>query len=295
MVSDDEQTVYWSWHLWFTDYEPSKSTDAERKGQIHQYISDAFQPGGTYENKSMMDRNLGATITGITGAINQPKTTAEAVKYYGLMYQFGRKDPFVGSRDGTDNNFVRRYDANGTEIKTLQTAAGTTGTDSKLAYAVNNPLVFLTKGTGNWTTEKDGLWGEDGTKSVFDPCPPGWRVPLGGPDAKNNPWAGFRTGISSETDSGDSAWDGFAWKTSSVTGAAGRLYKNSGVQAWYPASGTIYFTSGKLAFIGTNSPYWGAIPNDLSSSYYLDFTDSYVYPIACFYRAYSFPVRCVQE
>ena len=283
LVSKDEQTVYWSWHLWFTDYEPESATN----GQLHKYISDAFQ-SGIYVGKYMMDRNLGATITGVSGVINPPKTTAEAVKYYGLYYQWGRKDPFVGSRDGTSNNFVRRYDANGTEIKTLQKAAGS-NTDSKLAYAVSNPLEFLENAAGNWTTEND-LWDATGTsKSVFDPCPPGWRVPLGGTDAKNNPWAGFCTGSPSATDNKSySSWGGFDWQ-SSATGTGGRLYNNGGVQAWYPASG-------RLGYVGNYGYCWSATSyNNQAGGFSLYFDDDKVHLSNGDYRACGLPVRCVQE
>lgn len=56
-----------------------------------------------------MDRNLGAVYSGkITG---QLQTTEEAVKLYGLQYQWGRKDPFPASGDGT-NTMLTVYDAN---------------------------------------------------------------------------------------------------------------------------------------------------------------------------------------
>ena len=293
LVSEDEQTVYWSWHLWFTDYEPGVNGNTTN-GQVHQYISDAFQ-SGIYVGKHMMDRNLGATITGITGAINQPKTTNEAVKYYGLFYQFGRKDPFVGSRDGKNGiSYVRRYEADGTAVE-FKTAVGTTGTDSKLAYAVNHPLEFLTKASGNWTTETDGLWGEDGTKSVFDPCPPGWRVPIGGPDPTKNPWAGFRTSNPSETDSGTSSWEGFAWQSSSTTGIKGRMYNNNGIQAWYPTSGRLASSDGTIGYISDGGYYWGATPNSQVSGCSLYFSSSNVYPNDYNYRAFGRSVRCIQE
>ena len=293
--SDDESIVYWSWHLWFTDYVPISTDGSTINGQIHQYISDAFQ-SGIYVGKHMMDRNLGATITGVSGAINPPTTTAEAVKYYGMHYQFGRKDPFVGSSNGQNGtSYVKRYEADGTEIKALQTVAGTTGTDSKLAYAVNNPLEFLTVASANWTTEKDGLWGEDGTKSVFDPCPPGWRIPIGGTDAKNNPWAGFCDGNSSLSNSGSYSWDGFTWKSSSTIGARGALYKNSSVQAWYPVSGYLTSSGGTLISVDGSGCYWGATPKNQAGGYILNFYSSKMYSSIDSRRANGFPVRCIQE
>ena len=65
-AKDSDGEILWSWHIWLTDM-PEEQV----------YFNDA----GT-----MMDRNLGATsaIPGDVGAI-------------GLLYQWGRKDPFLGS------------------------------------------------------------------------------------------------------------------------------------------------------------------------------------------------------
>ena len=295
--SDDESIVYWSWHLWFTDYVPISTDGSTINGQIHQYISDAFQ-SGIYVGKHMMDRNLGATITGVSGAINQPTTTTEAVKYYGLFYQFGRKDPFVGSSNGTNGtSFVRRNDANGTAITFKIVGDGSTvATESKVAYTVSNPLEFLIA-DGNWTTEDTGLWGEDGTKSVFDPCPPGWRVPIGGADAKNNPWAGFSNGTTSSTQSGNT-YAKFTWQSaiSNQLGTAGRLYDNT-TKAWYPASGYLNSSSGLLSNVGTIGCYWSAMPYSQSKKQGLDLyvNISTVNPSNGSNRVNGFPVRCVQE
>ena len=301
LVSKNDNKTYWSWHLWFTNYKPDETDASKRNGQIHQYISNAFKSGGTYYGKSMMDRNLGATIIrNDASAISQPSSTSEAIKYYGLMYQFGRKDPFVGSGDG-GANFVAIYDANG---KTLSSGSNipfskdTGGGNSKslLATAVMNPSTFYTY-NGNWTVEQNGLWFKtsDGKKTPFDPCPPGWRVPKGGTTATDNPWAGFRTGSSSATDNGSySSWGGFDW-SSSATGTGGRLYKSGGVQAWYPASGYLDYGDGALNGVGSLGFCWSASPNSQTDGYNLYFHSSFVNPSVSDYRAYGFPVRCVQE
>ena len=301
LVSKDDGKTYWSWHLWFTDYKPNESTDAARKGQVHKYISNAFtSSSGAYNGKSMMDRNLGATITGKTGAISQPTSTADAIKYYGLMYQFGRKDPFIGSGAG-NANFAAIYDASGKALSSGTTipfkkASGGGSSTSYLATAVMNPSTFYTY-NGNWTKEENGLWFKtsDGKKTPFDPCPPGWRVPKGGTTATDNPWAGFKDGSASSTSSGSYSWSGFAWKSSSNTGATGALYNYNSVQAWYPASGRLYYDDGTLGGVGDNGYYWSATPYNQAYGYYLNFSSSNVNPANDIGRAGGFPVRCVQE
>ncbi len=62
-AKDESGKILWSWHIWMTD-----------QPQEHIYINDA----GT-----LMDRNLGAT------------SAAPDEYSVGLMYQWGRKDPFI--------------------------------------------------------------------------------------------------------------------------------------------------------------------------------------------------------
>ena len=74
-AKDNSGKILWSWHIWLTD-KPSE--------QI--YYNDA----GTF-----MDRNLGATTAevGDVGAL-------------GLLYQWGRKDPFLGSSSISENVYA---------------------------------------------------------------------------------------------------------------------------------------------------------------------------------------------
>ena len=293
---NDHSKIYWSWHLWFTDYDPNKTNDAERKGQIHQYFGDAFHNGNKYVNKFMMDRNLGATITGVTGPIDQPATTEEAVKYYGLFYQFGRKDPFVGSGNGSTVK-VKLYDATGKDY--TQGVAGI----STLANSFQKPGTFFIAPNSpcDWTyPQRSGLWSEDDAstgdevaKSPFDPCPAGWRVPTGSATASKNPWAGFGNGTVGTVVEGN--WSGFAFqpvKTGQI-GTAGRMYKYDGVQAWYPTSGFLGNDRGTLNAVGTAGYTWSATSYD-QNSYYIGSSDE-AFRFYLNYRGYGLSVRCIQE
>ena len=279
--TEDNNTVYWSWHLWFTDYKPSRTGGTADNGQVHQYASPVFQTG-IYKDKYMMDRCLGAIATGVSGAIGRPTSAGEAIKYYGLMYQFGRKDPFVGSGDGTVN-FFAIYDATDKSLSNGSTPPFNrvlgSGSVSYLANATVNPFTFYYVSSGNWTGGNDDLWDVTGAnKSVFDPCPPGWRVPI------NTIWASF---------SSYSKWGG--------SGAMrGNLYKdNNGVQAWYPADGCLVYNTGVLpasASMGNWGYSWSAVTVDQQNGYALDqnYTGD-VWVSYSFPRANGYPVRCVQE
>ena len=150
-AKDYLENILWSWHIWLTD-QPAE----------HVYNHSA----GT-----MMDRNLGAT-----------SATPGTIQSHGLLYQWGRKDPFLGARS--------------TSPYATQTAAfwpgftpnpvdcdATTGT---IEYTIAHPTTFVKNDTynadwyytGNSTTDET-RWGSE--KTQYDPCPAGWRVPDGGP------------------------------------------------------------------------------------------------------------------
>ena len=77
-----------------------------------------------------------------------------------LYFQWGRKDPLSAASNGVDNK-----GANG------------------LNYSISHPCDFIAAGGSgfDWFTDSldqdDSLWGEGGSKTVWDPCPSGYRVP----------------------------------------------------------------------------------------------------------------------
>lgn len=86
---------------------------------------------------------------------------------YGLSYQWGRKDPFYLS---------------GTAVTSFQSTLdlGLLGTNSAASQAIvtKNPMRFYTGYGSNayWDTDNDiTRWAA--TKTNYDPCPPGWKVP----------------------------------------------------------------------------------------------------------------------
>lgn len=81
----------------------------------------------------------------------------------GLYYQYGRKDPFWGDRSCT----LDRWEC------VMRNA--TTGTES---YAAAHPTTFIYDGYHWLHSSETGLWTR--TKSISDPCPPGYVIPDGG-------------------------------------------------------------------------------------------------------------------
>ena len=141
--------ILWSWHIWVTDYSPVPIGE-----------------GG------FMDRNLGAIG-------NTPGT----VGIKGLLYQWGRKDPFPGSDAvirGGEPILYCNTDSNPSIVKTAVNEG------NNLANSVANPTTFYFNSVApfDWYTNNMGgqnntLWNDNPVKSVYDPCPEGWRIPRG--------------------------------------------------------------------------------------------------------------------
>lgn len=128
-AKDIDDTVLWSWHIWLVSDE------------INEYV---------YSGYTVMDRNLGAT-----------SSVAGESSSLGLLYQYGRKDPFLGS-----SSISEPLEAKSTATWTTYSAS--TNVTSLLEYATENPTIFL--------TVPELVSGEQDWDSLYDPCPSGWRV-----------------------------------------------------------------------------------------------------------------------
>ena len=130
-AKDENGIILWSWHIWVSDYDPSSTEQTYYGGDI------------------MMDRNLGAL------------NISNSSEGFGLYYQWGRKDPFIGSSNyfTTSPTDIKQYQ-NNTQEHTLE-------------FTIQNPNVVITNSI--WNDIPSGLWNSD--KTIYDPCPAGWRVP----------------------------------------------------------------------------------------------------------------------
>ena len=205
-----DDVFLWSWHMWVTDYNPSATislltpeVDGDGNearyvydvlgGQVNRYTGAMWKTGGALEGQFMMDRNL--------GALSQTEKQGPGTLYY----QQGRKDPFFyatgmnGGGSGTQGVYIyNRYnDAEVLPFK-MGTHLEAEGVTERMRYSIYHPETMLL--IPNWVgAETDdegrrydyaGNWGDTrlgyfktqtrtpdlNTKSMFDPCPEGWRV-----------------------------------------------------------------------------------------------------------------------
>ena len=251
-AKDANHNILWSWHIWLTD---------EPEGQ--EYYNNA----GT-----MMDRNLGAT-----------SATPGDVGALGLLYQWGRKDPFLGSSSISSSTRAK-------STITWPSAVSSDSSNGTIAYATANPTTFIQYSynnydwyyTGSETTDNTRWTTSESSKSIYDPCPAGWRVPDGG---KNGVWSRALGSSSSFTQSSLYDTTNYGRNFSGKFGSASTI--------WYPASGYRCIYLG-LDRVGNYGYYWSASPSN-SSAYYLSFDDDGdVNPSKGCGRAYGQSVRCLQ-
>ena len=250
-AKDANGTILWSWHIWLTD---------QPLGQVY------YNNAGT-----MMDRNLGAT-----------SATPGDVGALGLLYQWGRKDPFLGSSSISSGNIAE-------STISWPYAVSSDSNNGTIAYATANPTTFIKSNssngdwyyTGSSSTDNTRWTTSETSKSIYDPCPAGWRVPDGG---SNDVWS--KALGSSDSFSGypyDSTKEGMNF--------SGKFGSDQII--WYPASGDRNMFDGSLIGVGVSGSYWSASP--LSHDvYYLRFGSVNVIPLSSSCRAYSSSVRCLQ-
>ena len=253
--------IYWSWHIWCTDYNPNLK---EGQQELNGFV--------------WMDRNLGATYN---------KYNAEGgIKSKGFLYQWGRKDLFPPTKgwEKTESD------------EDLYNLAGEIITFSKVPVevfnnipnSVHNSMSFYTS-EESWYTNAKGtyrrndlsLWNSKvGKKTIFDPCPDGWRVPVGKDGEYESPWEQAKKNVTPLV-----RYKGFSLK---------------GI--YYPAAGYRELLTGNMpnnSFLD-NALYWaGNIPSLYRQPSIMRYTliDStgYSFSISVAWDAYGGSVRCVKE
>lgn len=237
-AKDADGKILWSWHLWVVDYDPADD-----------FTTPANANGTTW---TFMNLNLGAI-----------STERQGMDSHGLFYQWGRKDPFPGAATRTVMNEdytyevdgePTLYDIDGKPLPKINTYAQPHGT---IALSIENPMAFYVNLkvptgeideydepimvddwiTGDWTdVSDDDYWGGvSGKKSIYDPSPVGYKVPVS--DASGATPYDWLT------------YDQMTWDE-----------KNGGAEQdgqWFPGTGTRVYASGSLDFPVGGNPYSG--------------------------------------
>ena len=217
-----------------------------------------------------MDRNLGAT-----------SATPGDVGALGLLYQWGRKDPFLGSSSISSSTLAK-------STITWPSYVSSNSWNGTIDYATEHPTTFIRSHSNNYdwwyytgsSSTDNTRWQSE--KTIYDPCPAGWRVPDAG-----------STGIWSEALGSSSSFTGEYDSTNAGMNFSSKFGSASTI--WYPASGCRFYYDGVLSLVGDYAFYWSVTPYS-NYAYYLRFGyDLFVSPTSSYDRAYGLSVRCLQE
>ena len=180
---------------------------------------------------------------------------------YANFYQFGRKDPLLGSYDYKEGDEIKHNIAEGTFSYDSSRGGHTLG------YAIQHPEYMLgsadSEGNMGWCKDiYKNLWSADNTstemkewhndnpvvKTIYDPCPVGFKIPA------SNAFTGFADR------------DGF--NTSSTFNAKGEWNEGlnfysqpnkNGETIYFPAWGLRTTTEGIHGGVGKYGAYWTAV------------------------------------
>ena len=227
-------TLRWSWHMWDSSIvNPTENT----------YM---------YDGRTFMNANLGAWPS-------QADTTTGAVR--GLLYQYGRKDPFPGAtaKDWEFTQPQAMYDTSGLINAELPYGIFVHNSTrvSNVDSTTVNPMAFAP----NWNPQGTlDLWNvaEGGKKSPYDPCPVGWRVGV----APQSVW--YKGGSSNIADYTDNEWDnglsfisegyrlGYYPQTNHRL-ATGAISTESSISLWHGGTqGNSFTIDGQTLTVNTN-------------------------------------------
>ena len=231
-------TVKWSWHIWCCNgYDPDATAQKYKEFDRSAYLT----------ARVMMDRNIGALS-------NSPESQLSN----GLMYQWGRKDPFMGSADRT--KAVKMY--------STHPAATVNNWETPITqnYTIQYPNTFIcSQQGGNYTGDlitsgNFKYWKTHSqSKPKHDPCPAGWRVPDGGTDSDYNPWTISKRAAITNLELFD--------MDKVNLGAYIDLTSNGG-KAWYPCNGYLQAETSDLMMSGALTYYWSATPENSGYNVY---------------------------
>lgn len=256
-VFDGAGTVLWSWHIWGVG--DTMPEDEEVSSQAT--ISEKSTLKVKY---TVMDRTLGALS----------KTS-----YFTTLYQWGRKDPIP-------NSTVYFVDGQAAGIETTYPVHKPgSAADATILTSIQHPECIIDdyKGqAGDWlasdkTNKYNLLWGDNNTdylwkktdpkagagwtnvKTIYDPCPSGYRV------SSKFAWTGFCGSSSGETKNIDYIYfvkyeNGYYFKKNSSDGV-GIYFPMTGSRGC--KTGSLWVGSGASAYSSLNhdASYWASAPS----------------------------------
>ena len=302
IAAKENGTIVWSWHIWVTDRNISETVPIKCNDETSIIYNFMQVPLG------WCDPSPGASPIEITVSLTQDNSAkhatavvnqagAAATSGNAPYYQWGRKDPLCASVGTASTTTLKTlYDISNSTVSYSAIDCGTVGNSIKNPgafinangyYDWNSPTCYDTWNAvrGNTSpTASDRYTHDEIVKSVYDPCPYGFKMP------ETKAFTGFTSNGANKTSSNynNGSWDTNGWK----------FYTNgyrAGDTDFWIAGGYRSWIGGSLSYVGSYGVYWSAGPYSNTFGCCLDFDSSGVSPQNDYVRAYGFSVRPVSE
>ncbi|MEE3465864.1 MAG: hypothetical protein VZQ48_03855 [Candidatus Cryptobacteroides sp.] len=240
-AKDAGDNILWSWHIWVPATAISTPDGTELVGV-----------------SKIQDRNLGALVATAASGDADPRSI-------GLYYQWGRKDPFPSNSAFSGS----------TPISVAGSAMIKHDGLITTAYSIEHPTAYAyvySVDNSDWNEDHPtDLW-IPASKSIYDPCPPGYRVP-----ARDDTKPMFTLA--------DTGWD---------YSAANRFSYGNIV---FPIAGYIDCWGASYANVGVRSHVWSATYRGETTAYCMYFRSDKTPKMYAsnFIKAKAGSVRCVAE
>jgi len=203
-ATNENGDILWSWHIWI----PATAIETASYGGIM--------------GADLMDRNLGALVA------TEATDSQIDILSYGMVYQWGRKDPFTAA--GSFNSGTQAtYAGEPEEVAAMQIS---------LEESIAHPRLLGHIDNGDWATIPNNDFWTELEKTIYDPCPPGYRVP----NRTGDFWA---ADVSAQT-----GWG--------INAAAGWLKLGSPAAVFPIAGYRDDYSVGGMAKVGSRTLYWFA-------------------------------------
>ena len=294
-------TVFWSWHLWFAPKSAlNKIEVTNHQGNKYNLTEETlgWKPtkwdNTTYNNvrtvKVKVEQTIANNGTKQVAVLNITQNPGTKRTGIATIYQFGRKDAFPGM-DGTlpQGNFIKNA-----------------GDNMSIANGIQKPQNFYTQGNSWYSNPPIGysyynLWSAESTpaigfnddnviKTVYDPCPVGFKIPT------FKAFTGFTSDGNNQTTLANINVDGTTEYQKYSSAFGHKFWTNSSKTAtiFFPGVGQRTPIDGSMVNL-TGGYYWAAIPIDQYFGRYLFFGHTFVQPQANHNRPNGYAVRPVSE
>ena len=288
--------VFWSWHIWIVPdelgltYTPVTNHDGRTVNMLTANVGQlpAFHKG--YPAQDMYVRFKTADDASKPAMavlkVTRPEYVSSASYQVSPQYQRGRKDPMITANPfGTGDRPAGTYKGSGFSTQ----SKGTIG------QSIQNPGKFFTSGDSQWWSGTDyrNLWdatlssyvsdNASSVKTVYDPCPAGYKV------ARGKDFSGF-------TKSGGSS----SLANSNIIGEWQKgfyfaRYDGDTEGIFFPQTGQRWYYSGSLSDVSYTGQYATSASSRGGEFGFHSEVDPYVDPTRNNYSSYGYAVRCIVE